>query len=41
VGELYPIDEIEKLVNAITDEELAQMTPQEREAVDLFKHPRR
>jgi len=41
VGELYPIAEIEALVDAITDNELAQMTPQEKEAIDLFKHPRR
>jgi len=41
VNELYPIGEIESLVNGITDEELAQMTPQEKEAIDLFKHPRR
>ena len=41
IAELYPIPEIETLVNAITDEELAQLTPQEKEAIDLFKHPRR
>jgi predicted KAP-like P-loop ATPase len=41
VAELYPIGEIETLVNGITDEELAQMTPQEKEAIDLFKHPQR
>jgi predicted KAP-like P-loop ATPase len=41
VGELYPIAEIEALVDAITDDELAQMTREEKEAIDLFKHPRR
>jgi predicted KAP-like P-loop ATPase len=41
IAELYPIAEIESLVNGITDEELAQLTPQEKEAIDLFKHPRR
>ncbi len=41
IGELYPIVEIETLINAITDEELAQMTPQEKEAIDLFKNPRK
>lgn len=41
IGELYPIAEVETLVNAITDEELAQMTEQEKEAINLFKNPRR
>lgn len=39
IEELYPILEIETLVNAITQDELARMTPQEKEAIDLFKNP--
>lgn len=38
---LYPIVEIETLVSVITEVELAQMTPKEREAVELFKNPRK
>lgn len=39
IAGLYPITEIETLVAAVTDEELAQMTSQEKEALDLFKTP--
>jgi predicted KAP-like P-loop ATPase len=36
---LYPIEEIESLVSAVTDDELSNMTPQGKEAIDLFRNP--
>lgn len=39
IGGLYPLTEIETLVAAVTDEELTQMLPQEKEAVDIFRNP--
>lgn len=41
IAGLYPITEIEALVAAVTDEELIQMTLQEKEAVELFRNPPR
>lgn len=36
---LYPITEIDALVSAITDDELAKMTVEQKEAVTLFRNP--
>jgi len=41
IAELHPITEIETLISAISDEELAKMAEQEKEAVNLFRNPRR
>lgn len=38
---LYPIDAIEKVVNSITDEDLKSFTQQQREAIELFKRPKK
>ncbi len=40
LGEIYPMEELEKMVAAITDEDLEKMTPQEREAVNLYRNPK-
>jgi len=40
INELYPIEEIEKKVNQVTEEEIKQMNEKEKEAIDLFKNPR-
>lgn len=39
IGELYPIDELEKKVAALTSEDLKKATKSEREAVNVFKNP--
>lgn len=41
IAGLYPIAEVETLVAAVTDDELTQITPQEKEAIDLFRNPHR
>ncbi|MEK6839924.1 MAG: hypothetical protein AABX72_03210, partial [Nanoarchaeota archaeon] len=41
IAGLLPIAEIETLVGGVTDEELTQMTQQEKEAVELFRNPPR
>lgn len=39
IDPLYPITEVEILVNKITDDEIATMDEKDREAIDLFKNP--
>lgn len=39
IEQLYPLADIEALVNAITEEEIIAMEAKDKEAVDLFKNP--
>lgn len=39
IGDLYPINEIEKLVSRITDEEIEKMSEKDQEAIALFRNP--
>ncbi len=41
IGELYPLDEVETIVNKLTKEDLAKATESEREAIKVFKNPPR
>jgi len=41
VEAIYQIDEIEKVVNSITDEELKNFNEQQKEAIELFKKPKK
>ena len=41
IAGLYPIVDIETLVSTITDAELEQMNPEEKESVNLFRNPPR
>lgn len=38
---LYPISEVERVVNSITDEDLKKFSEQQKEAVELFKKPKK
>lgn len=38
---LYPISEVERVVNSITDEDLKNFSEQQKEAVGLFKKPKK
>jgi VIT1/CCC1 family predicted Fe2+/Mn2+ transporter len=41
VEAIYQVDEIEKVVNSITDEELKNFNEQQKEAIELFKNPKK
>jgi len=41
VEAIYQIDEIEKVVNSITDAELKNFNEQQKEAIELFKKPKK
>lgn len=38
---VYPVEEIEKIVNSITDAELKNFNEQQQEAIELFKKPKK
>jgi len=39
IGNLYPVEEIEKLVTAIPDADIETMDERDKEAINLFKNP--
>lgn len=39
IGEVYPLDKLEKMVSDISDEEIEKMSNQDKEAILLFKNP--
>jgi predicted KAP-like P-loop ATPase len=39
LGDLYPIEELEKIVTTITDADLEKMTQNQREAIAVFRNP--
>lgn len=41
VGEMYPIEEIETLVQAMSEKDIKKMDEKEKEAVNLFKNPKK
>jgi len=41
VEAIYQIDEIKKVVNSITDAELKNFNEQQKEAIELFKKPKK
>lgn len=41
IGGLYPIEDFQKLVDKLTDEDLKKATDRQRQGVELFKNPRK
>lgn len=41
IGELYPIEKVDALVARISEKDLEGMTVEEKEAVDLYRNPRK
>jgi hypothetical protein len=39
IAGLYPIEEIDTLVNEMSEEDISKMTKKEKLAIELFKHP--